>query len=336
MDDTTRRITNDRDDLSGRGADDISSVSPDGVRGYADVNPGRRDSSDDADYSRDEGRMRRDTTVRPEEDDDDVRRRTSEIRQEIEQTREEMSETVNAIQDRLRPRNIVANATEQIKQKTTEKVRDMTESAGETARYVGDRSRDAVGGLMGTIREHPVPAMMATFGIAWLAFAGSGKRSRMSEQRYDSERYRRPYRGSEYRSEYRAEPGAYDNTWTSSEAGNVGERGRDYTSGASDRLRETGRRAQNQMQRAMSQNPLLVGAGALLVGAAFGLAIPETETENEWMGETRDEVVDRAQDMARDAVTKVQDVATQVKDTASGVLDSTLSKENTKPGGNPS
>ena len=30
-----------------------------------------------------------------------------------------------------------------------------------------------------------------------------------------------------------------------------------------------------------------------MLGAAFGLAVPETERENEWMGETRDSLVDR-------------------------------------------
>ena len=41
--------------------------------------------------------------------------RTREIRAEIAQTREEMSETVNAIQDRLRPGNIASNAAESVK-----------------------------------------------------------------------------------------------------------------------------------------------------------------------------------------------------------------------------
>ena len=41
--------------------------------------------------------------------------RTREIRAEIEQTREDMSETVNAIQERLRPGNIAANAADSVR-----------------------------------------------------------------------------------------------------------------------------------------------------------------------------------------------------------------------------
>ena len=55
--------------------------------------------------------------------DDATARRTREIRDEIEETRGEMTETIDAIQERLRPRNIVASATERMKSATTERVR---------------------------------------------------------------------------------------------------------------------------------------------------------------------------------------------------------------------
>jgi hypothetical protein len=72
----------------------------------------------------------------------------------------------------------------------------------------------------------------------------------------------------------------------------------------------------------MRDNPVLVGAGALLLGAAFGMAVPETEAENEWLGETRDSVVERAQQMASDAASKVQETASQVASTAGSIADS--------------
>ena len=48
---------------------------------------------------------------------------------------------------------------------------------------------------------------------------------------------------------------------------------------ATGEARQTVRRAQNGLQRLMRQNPLLVGAAAMLVGAAVGAALPETEKE---------------------------------------------------------
>jgi hypothetical protein len=45
-------------------------------------------------------------------------------------------------------------------------------------------------------------------------------------------------------------------------------------------------------------NPIGFGIAALAAGAAVGLSAPETETENQWMGDTRDALIDRAKEMA--------------------------------------
>ena len=66
----------------------------------------------------------------------------------------------------------------------------------------------------------------------------------------------------------------------------------------------------------VQENPLLVGAGALMLGAAFGMAVPETDVENEWMGEARDTIVERARDTAREAANQVQQAAGSVADAA--------------------
>jgi hypothetical protein len=86
-----------------------------------------------------------------------------------------------------------------------------------------------------------------------------------------------------------------------------------------DRMRtvlSTGRRAQSQLQRMLVENPLLVGAGALALGAAFGMALPETEREQEMMGQARDAVVDRAQQFVGDAADRVQARASGIADDA--------------------
>ena len=99
-------------------------------------------------------------------------------------------------------------------------------------------------------------------------------------------------------------------------ASHVAARTREYASETADSMRRMARRRQNQLQRMVQENPLLVGAGALMLGAAFGLAVPETDAENELMGPTRDNMVDRARDMARDAATEVQEAASTVTEAA--------------------
>jgi len=178
--------------------------------------------------------------------------------------------------------------------------------------------RQSGDGWVDRLKSNPVPAALASFGLTWLAFAGRSNGGEFREQRYWS---------------------ANERGWSESDesegitdrareyASETASRAREYASDAADTVRSRGRRAKNQMQRAMEQNPLLVGAGALLVGAAFGLAIPETERENELMGEARDKVVDRAQDMARNAASQVQNVATEVRDAAAGVVDAATKPE---------
>jgi hypothetical protein len=58
--------------------------------------------------------------------------------------------------------------------------------------------------------------------------------------------------------------------------------------------------------------PLAVGAAALLIGASLGMVVPETDRENELMGEARDNALERAQEAASGAVDRVKDAAAEV------------------------
>jgi hypothetical protein len=59
-------------------------------------------------------------------------------------------------------------------------------------------------------------------------------------------------------------------------------------------------RGRGRLARAVDERPLATCAVALGIGAAIGLLLPETERENDWMGEARESVVSSAQQMARD------------------------------------
>ena len=96
----------------------------------------------------------------------------------------------------------------------------------------------------------------------------------------------------------------------------VTSRTKEYATDAADSVQRMARQRKNQLQRTMEQNPLLVGASALILGAALAWPFPETDTENEWMGDARDNVIDRARDMAREAANKVQEAAGSVADEA--------------------
>jgi hypothetical protein len=103
------------------------------------------------------------------------------IRADIQQTRVEIAETMGAIQERLRPRNVVAQAGETVKDATVGRVKEITASAGEMVIDAAKQTREVAGGTLDRVlssgwvqrvRENPVPAILASIGLACLASPG--------------------------------------------------------------------------------------------------------------------------------------------------------------------
>jgi cell division septum initiation protein DivIVA len=99
---------------------------------------------------------------------DEVTPRTAQIREEIAQTRDELTETIDAIQEKLSPGHIVARATERVKSATTERVRDMAETASDTAQTMMEYGRQTTDRMAGRMGQNPIPAAMIGVGAAWL------------------------------------------------------------------------------------------------------------------------------------------------------------------------
>jgi hypothetical protein len=252
----------------------------------------------------------------------DTDARTRELRTEIERTRGELAETVDAIQEKLRPGNIAASAASTVKDKmkdmaatTTEKVSALassaTETAGELAATTTERAKDMAhraaetaedwwesswrnDSFVDRIKNNPVPAVLAGVGLAWLAFGGNRSRQRPQS----SEEYPRP-------SEAYGGSGSYRPARTP----RFGAAG---TRRALDSTRETLHDGRERVGTMMRDYPLAVGAAALIVGASLGMAVPETDRENELMGEARDNAIGRAREAATGAVERVKDVAADV------------------------
>jgi hypothetical protein len=92
-------------------------------------------------------------------------------------------------------------------------------------------------------------------------------------------------------------------------AGDAAHRVQDMGSAVASQTVYQTRRAEDRLRQALRENPLGVGAVALAIGTAVGLAIPETERERQLMGEARDSLVERAQEAATETLDKAQRVA---------------------------
>jgi ElaB/YqjD/DUF883 family membrane-anchored ribosome-binding protein len=244
------------------------------------------------------------------------------IRARIEETRANMSETVDHIQERLSPDHLKQQVQETVRDATIGRVEQMADTATRKARNW--RSN-----MVETIKQNPVPAALAGFGLAWLFMAGTGDEEDVSTY-YTTRGYSRSpgtYRyagGEQYREADRLHEAQRKVGDTArhlqEEASQVTQQARDQAEQvahqAQQQVEEWRDEAEYQMQRAKSgfqqmlvENPLAVGAAAIAIGAAVGLAIPNTEQENELMGQTRDRLVDQAQSTAQETMQKVRSVA---------------------------
>jgi len=92
-----------------------------------------------------------------------------------------------------------------------------------------------------------------------------------------------------------------------------------------DQAQQTFQQTGRQVQQTAQQNPITFGIAALVAGALIGMALPETQVENQMLGETRDQFVDNAQSMAQDVKQRVQTVVDdklpEVKQTVQKVAD---------------
>ena len=315
MDDTTRGVRP-GDDLAGRGDDTTRNYAGEPDRSAARVTPPVR--------SNETGRTGTSASTTGSSAgtadlDPETNRRARELQSEIAHTRAEMSETIEALQEKLRPANLVSDVTDKVRSATTEKVKNMADTATDTAQGMMREGRDRAQGFMSSARQNPIPSLMIGAGVAWMLMdrnrKGNGHPHSHGEWPEYSTAGSSEYRGSEYDSDSdygNRESGLRDYAASSTEA--LSSRARE----AAGQARRTARRTQNGLQHMLHENPLLVAAAAMLAGAAVGASLPETERENELMGEARDSVVERAQEAAKDAAGTVREVANETVGDAVG------------------
>lgn len=287
---------------------------------------------------------------------------TDDIREGIEQTRANMSGTIDAIQDRLSPQRLTQQAKDAVYDATVGRV-------GQTMNDVTESAREGGSTLLDTIRQNPIPAALVGIGMGWLIMKGrENAETRSSRSRgrgrygssygqygsYPSYRGRGMYSGGQMRQQgdgqsltdkaQSAMSHAADKTQDT--VSQVADKAQDTMSQVADKAQDMGSQLQDQAQqmanqaqyqayrakgwfeRTMDDNPLAFGLVAVAAGALAGMAVPETDQEREWMGPARDQLVDKAQDVAQDTASKAQDVAKRATDAAKDAAKDEAKKQN--------
>jgi ElaB/YqjD/DUF883 family membrane-anchored ribosome-binding protein len=238
-----------------------------------------------------------------------------ELERDIERTRERMSSNIDELGERLSPDNLKRQAKDAIAGK-----------AHDVAANVGGQARDTGGRVLDFITENPLPVAAVTLGAIWLFSMRKGGRSEVSGDRMARFAYTGPERrepdGRPGLGRRLADRAGSLRESVGEKASHAGERVGELTGRVQERAgelgtsaRERARDARGGLERLLEENPLAVAAGAAFIGLALGMLVPESDPERRVMGPTRDQLADRAQDVADRVKDVAADAGREVKET---------------------
>jgi ElaB/YqjD/DUF883 family membrane-anchored ribosome-binding protein len=253
---------------------------------------------------------------------DDARKDPATLEREIDQTRANMDRTLGALERKFSPGQLLDQAMEFAR-----------ENGGEFANNLGR-----------SVKENPVPALLTAVGIAWMVASSNRPRS-SSTDAYDDRYARNDYNAGGF-DDIGYEDDAGDQKeglsdkaqrlkasaeGSLSEAGqrvkSAAEQARQKLAGTKDTvsagLRRSSGTAQAQTQRVreginslLTEQPLLLGALGIAVGAAIGAALPATEQEDRLFGSARDKAISEVKQRGTETYEQVRDKANAVGEEA--------------------
>lgn len=252
------------------------------------------------------GSMEYGTTATEEEAQPISEKSPAELEEEISQIRADMDSTLDAIERRF--------------------------SAGELLdrglHYLTGGPRDYTVNLGRTVRDNPVPATLVGIGLAWLMFSGSGRHAESAGVAVtagegvaaETRRRLREKSGAASEKMHQVTGAVSERMHRAGERlHGMGERAR----GTREKMGRAGGSVSQQAKRARSgfsyllhEQPLVLAALGLAVGAILGASIPATRREAELMGEAGESLRTGAQQKAREQMEKAQRVVQSATEAA--------------------
>jgi ElaB/YqjD/DUF883 family membrane-anchored ribosome-binding protein len=235
---------------------------------------------------------------------------SAELEREVEAARGRVDQTVEALKDKMQPRELVDEAT----------------------RIMSGTSNRVLTTAVEQLRENPIPIALIGLGIAWLAINQTRRRSAgdaYAPGYYETYEGYDEGEGARARLKARVDQakeklaGAADRAKESLAKARTGAAdGAELARGRAAELAETARAKAGEYSRAarrrfddtLETEPLVIGAIGLAVGAAIGAALPSTPIERRYVGPARDKAaekakasLDEARDVARRAYSQVKE-----------------------------
>ena len=175
--------------------------------------------------------------------------------------------------------------------RTRDRMGDGIEAIGDRLRpeRIKQRAKAAMqrkgANLFRTAKENPVPTAIVALGLTLLLKA-------RSKQREQENGY----------SEWKAEddhPGLKEKTQEI--AGNAKDKALAIIGHAGEQVAQKAKSTSYSLQDFFQRNPIIAGAGVVVLGAAIGALIPETQKENKLLGHARDQMVEKTKTVVQQA-----------------------------------
>jgi ElaB/YqjD/DUF883 family membrane-anchored ribosome-binding protein len=250
---------------------------------------------------------------------DDYDENTEQIRADIEDTRAEMTQTINEIQERLSPEHLMGQVKETVREATIGKVEKVMERVGETISEVSEPALEVAGragtaikeagsSVADTVWRNPIPVALIGLGLGMLLVRNFGGQSYYSTSSRRTPQRRVPnYAMSNEGQMRQTQQGGGTLDHMKETAGHLADRSTQALSDLRTKAMDGASTVTTRLEQLMHDNPLALGAVAVAAGTAVGLVLPSTRFESEYIGHTGEYLVDSVEDVARGALDKVQD-----------------------------
>ncbi|MGX2041434.1 DUF3618 domain-containing protein [Methylocaldum sp. MU1018] len=251
----------------------------------------------------------------------DETRKSEQIESDIERTRSQMAETLDTIQKRFSPGQLLDQTLNYLDENADR------EQLVESVRRFGVNAKSVV-------KENPIPVTLLGIGLAWLAVSGrSGGTGFRAGRRMSSRHATSASRGMEslhsrhgeiersgmhaagerlehaksavsetvgHVRERMGETASHVRHSVEDTVSSVREKAGEATHRAQDRAARLGRTLQGQYRSLIEEQPLVLGALGIAVGAALGATMPRTRMEDEMMGEASDRLLHQVRETGRE------------------------------------
>jgi ElaB/YqjD/DUF883 family membrane-anchored ribosome-binding protein len=216
------------------------------------------------------------------------RRDPDEIERDIDRTRISLGRTIDELENRLSPGQM------------------LDQVLGAARRHGGDFATN----LGRSAENHPMPLLLTAVGIAWMMASANQP---PPPARARSERLGSGISDRASGAKHRMQHGVDSARSAASSVGDRASRAShafgDSVNHASERVREQSERMRQGFSHMMEEQPLLVGAMGIALGAALGAVLPRSEAEDRLMGDTRDAAARAMKDRANDTFDEVKHTA---------------------------